>query len=112
MRRSGRVTITALPGGRHDIHIGPAWRGRVAVSLPLKNRKDAIIHMIAGTWVPEGKRGQRTIWVDQLSPFSTIAALVHRVGAELCLSRDPWRFLRCLGRDFLGSELASGWHRK
>src|ERR1039458_5602675 len=48
MSRSGYVTITPVGRGVYDIHIGPAWKGTVAVSLPVRGKGNAIIHDVGG----------------------------------------------------------------
>jgi hypothetical protein len=94
MDRNGNATITALGGGRYDIHIDVPWHGMVAVTLPLRNKLDGVLHRIANIWVPEGRHpGEGKVWVNQLSWFSTISSTVAKA---LCLTLDPKKFVTCL----------------
>jgi hypothetical protein len=70
MSHNGVVTITRIRGDRYDMNIASPWKGRVAVTLPAHKRSRGIIHLIGSTWVREGRAGQRTVWVHQLSLFS------------------------------------------
>ena len=70
------------------------WRGKVAVSVPLSGTRDAVLHRVGGIWVAEGRhRGQRTVWVSQLSWFSTLSS---KAAKALCLTRDRKKFVKCL----------------
>jgi hypothetical protein len=92
--RTGEVSITSLGHDKYDIGINVPWRGQVAVSVPLRNRTDSIIHDVGGIWVAEGAhRGQSAVWVQELSPFST---LLSKAAAVLCLSWNIHKVEECL----------------
>lgn len=93
MSRNGKARIVALGKGRYDFHISVPWRGVVGVSLPLKGRSDAILHRVGGAWFPEGPRGERIVWVDRLSWFST---LKNKAVKALCLSWNARKIVSCL----------------
>jgi hypothetical protein len=94
IQRRGRVTITQLPGGRIDFHISAPWGGNVAVTLPRVGHRRVVGHNIDGTWLPEGRPGQRTVWVSQLSLFDDIKA---KAKAAVCfLSFSKSAIVRCL----------------
>jgi hypothetical protein len=97
------VTISSLPRRRYDFYIAVPWHGHVAVTVPVRGASDAAVHLIDDTWVREGGYGQRKVWVADLSVFSTVKS---RLSEELCLSRNPFKFLHCLGRDFILDQLA------
>jgi hypothetical protein len=112
MARSGWVSISEVNPGVYDFHISVPWQGTVAISLPLKRRTaDTIIHDIGGIWLPEGPhRGLRTVWVSQLSWFSsTLAGVGHKVAGKLCLVWNRSAFLKCLvekGVGYVDGKLA------
>lgn len=67
------ASITAVGGGKYDLHIAGEWTGQVAVTIPLAAEEDAIAHQIGDTWVMEGTDFQQsTVWVSSLSIFTTI----------------------------------------
>ncbi len=107
MQHNGYATITAVGGSRYDVHIAPAWRGAVAVTLPLRGNTDGVLHQIGGMWVPEGEHaGQSTVWVNHLSLFSTISTSIAKA---LCLTWDPDKFVDCLiakGITYIDKSLA------
>src|SRR5207248_3228850 len=78
-----------------------------AVSLPFRGRGDSILHRVGGIWVAEGKqRGQRIVWVRQLSWFSTLTSKAAQV---LCLTWNVRKFIECLalkGLQYVNKELA------
>jgi hypothetical protein len=94
LRRDSLVTITALRGGLYDFNIAGPWRGRVRVTLPRAGR-GFVMHNIGGTWVQEGARGHRTVWVRQLSAFSWLGGLGNKITSSLCLSKNPLKIVRC-----------------
>src|SRR5207253_664808 len=62
--------------------------------LPFRGRGDSILHRVGGIWVAEGKRrGQKIVWVSQLSWFSTISS---KAASALCLTWNIRKFLECL----------------
>ena len=87
------VTITRLWGGRYDFHINQPWTGSVRVTLPPKHNATYVMHRVGGVWVREGARGRRSVWVEQLSPFSW---LIDKLKLKACLTRNPAAFLNCL----------------
>lgn len=97
VRRGGTGTITAEGGGEFDVHIDVPWDGKVAVSAPLRGGRDGVLHDLDGIWVPEGRRrGQRTVWVSQLSIFGTIVKKIKGIPGDLCLKFNVSEFLECL----------------
>lgn len=98
LAHSGYVTITARGRGVYDVHIAPPWHGTVAVSIPLRRKTDTILHDIGGVWLAEGEsRGQRTVWVTQLSWFTTLVSkAVDKVKGALCLSFSLPEIAECV----------------
>jgi hypothetical protein len=111
MARPGYVTITSLGHGVFDIHIGAPWHGTVAVSWPLKGASDSILHDIGGLWLTEGQsRGQRTVWVTQLSLFSSLLKTIKSIPGKFCLVFNRAEFISCVVKKLVGrvnAELAS-----
>jgi len=106
MTRSGFVTITARARGVYDVHIAAPWHGTVAVSIPLRRRTDTILHDVGGVWLAEGvSRGERTVWVTQLSWFTTLVSKsVDDVKGALCLSFTLPEIAECVLRK-LGAHI-------
>lgn len=107
LTRNSLVSIIDLGRGRYDIKIDGSWRGRVAVTLPLRGKSDAILHRVGGVWVPEGtQRGKETVWVSQLSWFTSLSA---KTAQALCLSWSAKQILACLvkkGVKYVNKQLA------
>ncbi len=110
MRRGGNVSISRVGAHAFDIHIAAPWHGTVAVSLPLRKHSDAIVHNVGGIWLTEGQqRGERTVWVTQLSLFSTIIEKIKSIPANLCLVFNRAEFIDCLvkkGLKYVNADLA------
>jgi hypothetical protein len=87
------VTITRLHGGRYDFHINAPWSGSVRVTLPRNGRATYVMHRLGRIWVREGRRGQRSAWVQQLSIFTWLG---DKIAQKACLTRNPIAFLKCL----------------
>ncbi len=108
LARPGLASITTLGHGKVNVHIAAPWHGEVEVAMPLKGRLDGILHHVGGVWVPEGQGpGQRTVWVTDLSIFSTIKSAVSGV---TCLSWNVRAVISCLiakGISKVDSKLAS-----
>lgn len=105
LARNGLVTIVRMRGGRYDFHIGVPWSGRVAVTMPPHRGASVVLHRVGGVWVREGRRGQRTVWVSQLSIFSWAS---DRLKAAACLSKNPRKIIECLlgkGLSWVDSKL-------
>jgi len=98
MLRSGYVTITKIRRGVYDVHIGVPWRGTVAVSMPLRDSTDVVLHHVGGLWLAEGAhRGERTVWVTQLSWFTTLVTKAKdAISGALCLSFSLTAVESCL----------------
>jgi hypothetical protein len=98
LAHSGYVTITARGRGVYDVHIAVPWHGTVAVSIPLRRKTDTILHDVGGVWLAEGQRaGQRTVWVTQLSWFTTLVSkAVDKVTGALCLSFSLPAIAQCV----------------
>jgi hypothetical protein len=94
LRKRAKVSITPLPGRRIDFHIGARWRGHVAVTMPRARRGRVVGHEIAGVWLPEGRPGQRTVWVSTLSRFEWIKAKAKAAACFLTLNKK--KLLECL----------------
>ena len=94
LRRRATVSIKALRGGRIDFHIAARWTGNVAVTMPRVRRGSVVGHRIGNVWLPEGKPGQRTVWVSRLSRFDTIKAKAKAAACFLTLSRR--KLIECL----------------
>jgi hypothetical protein len=111
MRKGGKVSISRVGRQSFDMHIAAPWHGTVAVSLPLKGQKDTIVHDVGGLWLTEGhKRGERTVWVTQLSIFGTIWNKIKQIPSNLCLVFTVSEFTHCLIEKSVGyvnSKLAS-----
>jgi len=105
MQHNSLVTITHMRSGRYDMNIAGPWKGRVAVTLPAQKRDRGIIHLIGSTWVQEGKPGQRTVWVRQLSLFSWAG---DKLKAAACFTTIDFRaVITCLAQKGL-SKIDSG----
>ncbi len=105
MQHNSLVTITRMRSGRYDMNIAGPWKGRVAVTLPARKRDRGIIHLIGSTWVQEGKPGQRTVWVRQLSIFSWAG---DKLKAAACFKTIDFRaVIICLAQKGL-SKIDSG----
>lgn len=109
MKRSGRVSIKRLRGGRIDFHIAAPWKGTVAVTMPRVASSEVVSHQIGAMWLPEGKPGQRTVWVSQLSIFDTIKAKAQAAVCFLQLSKV--KIAQCLAKKLPGkiSKEIAGW---
>lgn len=112
MTRPGRVAITYTGRGVYDVHIFVPWHGTVAVSLPLRRKSDVIVHQVGGIWLTEGvQRGQRTVWVQQLSRFTNLVGKIgNKVTGSLCLVFNRSEFIKCVvekGIKHVNSKLAS-----
>jgi hypothetical protein len=95
LREDALVSISEFRGGRFDFNISGEWKGAVRVTLPRRHHS-VVMHSISGSWVPEGTRGVRTVWVTQLSVFSWLGSLGSKVKTGLCLTRNPLKFVQCL----------------
>jgi hypothetical protein len=95
MARKGVASIVRVKPHVYGIHITVPWHGTVAVSLPLRGRHDTIVHQLSpGVWVAEGKgRGDRTVWVTQLSHFSDF---LTNLSGIVCLRFEVEAVLQCL----------------
>lgn len=93
LERSSLVTIVRLKGGRYDFHISGPWDGRVAVTMPSRRHRSIVLHRVGGTWVREGRRGQRTVWASQLSLFSWAT---DKIKAAACFKGGPREVIGCL----------------
>jgi len=92
--RKGRVSVSRLSSGRYRMHITSRWTGQVAVTLPKRSSRFVLMHQISGTYLPEGKPGQRTVIVSQLSVFSWVKDKVKAASCFITLSKE--KFLVCL----------------
>jgi hypothetical protein len=97
VHRAGYGYIVRTGQGQVVVGINAPWRGRVEVTVPLRNRSEVVAHYISGLWVPEGTAvGQSTVWVTHLSLFS-VSSILHKVEDFLCLTaEDPYDFAGCL----------------
>lgn len=106
LKQDSVATITDVGDGKYDVHIAGDWSGKVAVTMPLQQGKDAVAHQIAGQWVMEGTDyAQSTVWVTQLSVFSTIRDAAIKL---LCKAFGN-QFVPCLigkGIQFVDAQLA------
>ena len=93
LTRDALVTITRFRKGVYDLNIAAPWQGRVAVTLPKRRHASVVLHRIGVTWVKEGSRGQRTVWVAQLSPFSWAT---DKLKAAACFSKNWKEIAGCL----------------
>lgn len=94
LRHRAIVSISRIGAGRFDYHIAGAWSGRVGVTLPRVPRSRVAAHKIANQWLPEGRPGQRTVWVSQLSLFDTIK---KKAKAATCFYRlNKVKVIECL----------------
>lgn len=94
LRHRAIVSISRIGAGRFDYHIAGAWSGRVGVTLPRVPRSRVAAHKIANQWLPEGRPGQRTVWVSQLSLFDTIK---KKAKAATCFYRmNKTKVIECL----------------
>lgn len=96
MRSKGRVSIRRLRGGRFSFHIGARWSGTVGVTMPRVRRSEVVSHRVGGIWLPEGRPGQRTVWVTQLSWFDTVKAKAKAAACFLTLSKR--KIIECLAK--------------
>ncbi|MCE7939030.1 MAG: hypothetical protein DYG90_10695, partial [Chloroflexi bacterium CFX6] len=97
LRHNARATITPLPGGRYDIHIAGAWFGPVRVTVPLRGRRDRVMHQVDEVWVAEGRAGQRTVWTSQLSLFGSLETMKKVLGAlRACAFSPGAQLITCL----------------
>ena len=113
MSRSGFVTIAGVRRGVYDVHIAVPWRGTVAVAMPLRHNSDTILHNVGGLWLTEGARlGERTVWVTQLSWFTTIVSkAVDKVRGDLCLSFSLSEIITIAWPARLAAVLRARWSR-
>jgi len=78
--------------------------------MPLRKHSDAIIHNVGGIWLTEGQqRGERTVWVTQLSLFSTIVDKIKSIPANFCFVFNVSEFIKCVtlkGIGYINSDLA------
>lgn len=107
MDHAGKATITEVHHRVYDIHIHAPWHGLVAVTMPPFGHGDGantIIHRVGSLWVTEpSKRGERTVWVDQLSWFSDqVAKVASKVAGALCLSTSLGTILKCAAQHAIG----------
>lgn len=100
MKRRGRVAITRLRGGRINFHIAAPWRGTIAVTMPRVRKSEVVAHRIDNFWLPEGRPGQRTVWVTQLSIFDTARAKLKAAACFLTLSKA--KLAECLAKKLPG----------
>jgi hypothetical protein len=107
------VRITRVRTAVYDIHIAVPWHGTVGIAMPLRRHAhEAILHDVGGLWVPEGPRaGLRTVWVTQLSWFSTLAGKgITAIKNDLCLVFTRSAFIECVvkkGISHIDGKLAS-----
>lgn len=106
LKQDSVASITDVGEGKYDVHIAGDWSGKVAVTMPLMAGKDAVAHQVAGQWVMEGTDYQQsTVWVTQLSVFSTIRDTAIKL---LCKAFGS-QFVPCLlgkGIQFVDAQLA------
>lgn len=94
MLKRSKVSVTKLSHGRYDMHIAGPWSGSVGVTLPRHSKNAVLMHRIRGTWLPEGRPGQRKVVVTHLSVFSWIT---DKAKAAVCfVSFSKYKFLQCL----------------
>lgn len=93
MKHNSLVTITKMRGGTYDLNIAGPWSGHVAVSMPSPKHRRAIVHLIGSTWVQEGRVGQETVWVGQLSLFGWVG---DKLKAAACFKGDLRAIVSCL----------------
>jgi hypothetical protein len=108
MKRSGEVTITSFGRGVYDVHIRAPWHGSVQVTVPLRGKRDRVLHDIGGTWVAESaQRGVATLTVTQLSKFSDfVGAVKDAIQGKLCIYTSLVKLIECAG-DHLDSQLTA-----
>jgi hypothetical protein len=108
MKRAGEVTITSFGRSVYGVHIHAPWHGSVQVTVPLRGKRDRVLHDIGGIWVAESaQRGDATVTVTQLSDFTDfLGAVKDAIQGKLCIYTSLVKLIECAG-DHLDSQLTA-----
>lgn len=93
LARDATATIREPAPHVYDLSLGGQWSGEVAATIPLSGPDDVVAHYVNGGWRLESMRpGQNTVWVDHLSPFTSLGKLLGKA----CLKGSISGIASCL----------------
>jgi hypothetical protein len=88
MKRNGKVFVQEIFSGVYNIHIGPAWKGKVTVRLPMTGDMPVVGHKRNGRWVLEKAKPRDGMAVARVRSLSLFSAII-KCGSKLVLGQLP-----------------------